>query len=252
MPSFFRSQTNDRAEPPILQEQLSISYDQLEGMSFPEVFTLLQSMLGNTPARARNLLPFIQRFYRIALYDNHVSQEHRETALQLAETLTADLEAALLDNPQAVSALKLANRHMIENARLTGYGSLAWRLREYAIPDADLIPYVIKPEHRHLVPDFFAAVPQQVAAKIKGPCVHELVLHSSYDSRNAILILHGLCAKGDGAACALFTPDEYHALLGVPDNYDAGRGVLVGLVSCRQQAGQDRLSECRFSRRLWR
>ena len=87
----------------------------------------------------------------------------------------------------------------------------------------------MKPEHRHLVPDFFAAMPPQLAAQIKRPSVRELVLQSDYNSGNAVLILHGLCAKGDKAACVLFTPDEYGALLSVPDNYDAGRGVLVGL-----------------------
>jgi len=210
------------------QESLSISYEQLEGMSFDEVFSLLQSLLKlKRNANVHSLISFIRRFYRIALYDNHVLPEHRETALKLAEVLTADVEAALSNSPEAVSALKNANASMVKDAQRMGYGSLAWKVQEYSI--SDVIAYAMKPEHRHLVPDFLEAMPPEHVAKTKRYYVRELVLQSSYDSRNAVLVLHGLCAKGDPAASVLFTLDEYAALLGVPDDYDAGRGVLVRL-----------------------
>jgi hypothetical protein len=44
-----------------------------------------------------------------------------------------------------------------------------------------------------------------------------------------VLILHGLVAKADKTACALVNAEERTALLGVPDDYGAGRKVLVNL-----------------------
>jgi hypothetical protein len=86
----------------------------------------------------------------------------------------------------------------------------------------------MRPEHRHLVHDYFDALPQLLAS-YKHLFVRELILQSNYKSRNAVLILHGTVAKGDKAAAVLFTSDEYRALLSVPEDYDGGRRVLVKL-----------------------
>ena len=62
------------------QESLQLSYDQLEEMPFQEVFSLLQSLLEHKKdVNEHSLIAFMRRFYRIALYDNHVLPEHRET-----------------------------------------------------------------------------------------------------------------------------------------------------------------------------
>jgi hypothetical protein len=219
MSEFFKSlfnRSSRRTEPSPPQQGSSISYEQLEGMPFQEVLALVKSLPVN--AQSRNLTAFVRRFYNIALYDNHVPQEHREAALKLAEALTADLEKALAANPEALAALKNANSQMIENTRRGGYGSLMWKLEEYSISGADTIPYVMKPEHRHLVPDFLEIIRPQTVAEAKHHWVRQLVLQSGYNSNNSVLILHGLAAKGDKGAAVLFTPDEYRALLNVPDN----------------------------------
>jgi hypothetical protein len=87
----------------------------------------------------------------------------------------------------------------------------------------------MKPEHRHLVPDYFEALGKETILKVRNLLVRFLILAEPYQAYNAVLILHGLAAKGDKAATALFTAEEYAALLAVPNNYDAGRRVLVAL-----------------------
>ncbi|MBX3348859.1 MAG: hypothetical protein KF747_08935 [Nitrospira sp.] len=50
-------------------------------------------------------------------------------------------------------------------------------------------------------------------------------------------MLHGLAAKGDKALAALVTPAELSALYNVPQNYAAGRNVLVSLGLLPKESG---------------
>ena len=180
-----------------------------------------------------NVAAVTRRLYQIALFDNRVPKEDREAALSLADALTEDLAAMLANQPDALAALRGIKPRMLDLARQGGCGSLIWRIEEFSISSADTIPYIMRPEHRHLVPDYFEALPQLLAS-YKHFFVRELLLQSSYKSCNAVLILHGTVAKGDKAAAVLFTSDEYRALLSVPEDYDGGRKVLVKLGSSRQ------------------
>jgi hypothetical protein len=206
---------------------LSIRHEQLQVMSFPKLLTIVKALPLNAPAQ--DIVALVRRSYNIALYDHHVPNEHREAALALAEALTADLEKGLAADPKALAALKDANNYTIENARQHGYGSLAWMLQEHSISNVDTIPYVMKPNYRHLVPDFLEIMRPQDMAMAKQHLVRQLIEQSEYNSNNSVLILHGLAAKGDAAMAAILTPDEYGALLNVSDNYAAGRDVLVSL-----------------------
>jgi len=107
--------------------------------------------------------------------------------------------------------------------------SLGWKIAEESISGADVIPYVMRPEPRHLVPDFLEGVGKETVVQVRKEFVRGLILAGQYEAYNAVLILHGLAAKGDKAAAVLFTVEEYAALLAVPNNYDAGRRVLVAL-----------------------
>ena len=188
---------------------------------------LVQSFPGTM--QSNTLIALIQKFNTIALYDNHVPSAHRSAALKLAEALTTDLEKVLADKPEAIAALRHANDAMVEMARKGGYGSLRWKLEEDLIEGKDYIPYAMKPEHRHLVPDFLEILGPESVAGMKHHLVRQLIWQSDYSSNNAVAILHGVATKGDKAAAAIFTPEEYRALLGVPDDYAAGRRVLVGI-----------------------
>jgi hypothetical protein len=94
----------------------------IEQMSFDEILAYIQSM--EATASVTECTPLIRRLYRIALYENQVPTQHRNAAIQLAETLTAQIEKALADIPDALAALQKANNSMIEDARQTGIGSL--------------------------------------------------------------------------------------------------------------------------------
>ena len=227
MKGFFTSlfRTNKERQGPIPSEPVA-SKEQIEQMSIEETLSYARSVKLNTSGQAITL---IQRLYTIALYDNHVQEQHREIALRLAEALTADLEKALSENPDGLAALRKANGFMIERARLHGVGSLSWKITEESVSTADIPRYVMKPEHRHLVPTFFEVIGKDAVLEFKKELVRQLILAGQYDAYNAVLILHGLVTKGDEAATALFTREEYAALATVPNNYDAGRHVLFSL-----------------------
>lgn len=119
---------------------------------------------------------------------------------------------------------------MQDNVRLFGIGSLGWMIVENDIPTDEIIPFVMRPEHGHLLADYLAAMGPAAVEKLKPSHVRHLIISRQYDnSFNAVLILHGLVAKDDKAASAIFTADERIALLGVPDDYSSGRNVLVNL-----------------------
>ena len=224
MKGFFKSlfRTGKERQEPIP----SRSVTSIEHMS---IYDILSYIAANELKTSGQFCTAIKRLYTIALYDNHVHEQHRETALRLAEALTADLEKALSGNPDALAALRKANSYMIENARLHGVGSLSWKITEESVSAADILPYVMKPEHRHLVPAYLEAMGEETVTKIRKELVRQLILAGQYEAYNAVLILHGLVTKGDEAATALFTGEEYAALAAVPNDYDAGRRVLVGL-----------------------
>ncbi len=204
-----------------------ISREALNLMAFPEVAELLMS-LGPTPTYSE-VSSLERRLYAIAVYDNHVPEEQRKAALQLSKALTEDFKKVFSGNEDAMAAHKVLLDIRIRNDRLMGYGSLAWQLAEYSISGADVIPYVMKPENRGLVEDFFTTVSPDALAVAKSECVRQLVLQSPYNTKNAVLILHGLVAKGDPAALAVFSRDELRVLLDVPNDYDSGRNILVNL-----------------------
>jgi hypothetical protein len=196
-------------------------------MSFDEIVAYIQSM--GEKASTEQFSPLLQRLYDIALYDHHVPAQHRDAARQLAEGLKVDWEKAISDNPKALAALKHANNYLLEGVRLRGIGSLAWKIKEESVLAADVIPYIMRPEHRHLVPDCLELMGKETVLQERKEFVRHLILARQYEVPNAVLILHGLAAKDDKAVAALFTGEEHAALLAVPNNYDAGRRVLVAL-----------------------
>ena len=223
--SFFRRGQSEAQPAPQLAPP--ISFEELEPLKFEELLKRVQSLPETVPSGT--MTAFVRRFLTLGLADHHVPQEQRLQALKLAEMLTQQLESVFANQPDSIAALKKANDAMFEIARTLGVGSLAWILEENSVPTDQYIPHAMKPEYRHLVPNFIEALGPEGLARSKKHMVHQLILQSDYRSRNAVFILHGLAAKGDKAAAAIFDADEYAALLGVPGDYDRGRKVLVNL-----------------------
>src|SRR5215510_1439758 len=162
----------------------------IEQMSLEEIIAYIPSM--GDQASVQQCIPLLQRLYEIALYDHHVLPQHRNAALKLAETLTSALEKGLSDTPDALASLQAANKLMIERARWFGIESLFWKIAEESVSNADFFPYVMRPEHRHLVPDYFEAIGQETVVKDRKEFVRHLILAKQYKADNAVLILHGL------------------------------------------------------------
>lgn len=227
---FFRSLFRRNTQVSLLEtapHNAAFSDEKLSKMQFQELMKVLESL--SPTANAHDLISIMRRSYEIALVDNHVPDEHREASLKLAEAVTADLEKSLANNPTALAAMRAANSHMKEYGRRAGVGSLIWQLNEYSVPDGETIQHIMKQGNRHLVPDFLAAHYPEIPAKLKYQMVRQLILQSVYETKNSVLILHGIAASGDAAATAIFTAEEYYALLNVPDDYESGRKVLVRL-----------------------
>jgi hypothetical protein len=146
------------------------------GKAHERGFHILSYAASTKLKTAAQRIDLVHRLYNIALYDNHVPEEHRKIALRLAEALTADIEKALSGNPDALAALRKANNHMIENARLHGVGSLSWKIMEESISEADILPYVMRPEHRHLVPVYLEAIGEKTVSEFRKELVRQLVL----------------------------------------------------------------------------
>ena len=200
----------------------------IENMPFEEVVAYCKALGDTMPYKDSTAL--VRRLYNIALYDHHVPHDQREAALFLAGTLGRDVEAILADNPDGLAAFKAACRFMEENAAHRGVTSLAWKLAEDGVPNDQVIPYIMRPEHGHLLGNFLAILDPAAVQGMKPLLVRYLIHLRPYGACfNAVLLLHAIAAHGDKAAAALFTEEEYRALLNVPDDYDAARGVLVGL-----------------------
>ena len=226
MAGFFKSVFGKRSAG--VKQEIPLTYEQLKGVPFDQLLKVLNSLKPEAMTFGPTHAIF-RRLQEIALIDNHVPEEQRDTARKLADALAADLEILFSNDPQKLALFKTEVDETRELARRGGYGSLVWRLNEYPMSSAEVLPYVMKPEHRHLVPDFLEIMGPDKIASMKHLMVQQLVLQAGYNSQNSVLILHGLATKGDKAAAALLTSDEYAALLNVPGNYAGGRGVLVGL-----------------------
>lgn len=225
MINFLKSLFRGSQRPENLTQQPLPSVEQ---MSFEQILAHIVSLDGAMPIGLATSL--VRRLYEIALYDHHVPIEQRKNAYQLLEGVKADLETTLAENPGALEAFRNANKHMEGNVRYIGVDSLAWTIKENNISDNQIVSFVMRPEHGHLLADFLVTLEPSVVESVKTQLIRELILSRRYDNTyNAVLILHGLAAKADSATVALFTPEELTALLGVPDDYKAGRNVLVNL-----------------------
>jgi hypothetical protein len=200
----------------------------IQGMSLEEVIAQIKS-LGESPLSPVHIA-LLTRLYSIALLDNHVPAGQRDAAHKLSKAFEADLEAAAVDSPEWLTALRNTTRSVEENAAIGGVGSLRWKLEEESIPPAEFIPYIMRPEHDLLIPNFLKIVGREPVAKFKPLYVKCLIRSREYrGANNAVILLHALATRGDKATAAIFTVDEHKALVAVPDDYAAGRRILVEL-----------------------
>lgn len=197
-------------------------------MSPAELVEYMGTFNGSMPSTVFNAVH--KRLYEIALYDHHLDEQTRTQAWHVIEVVNKVAKEANADNPKYFQALQTASETMVSAARFIGVGSLGWLMKEHDVPAEELIPFVMKPEYGHLLTNFLVSLGVEPFAKVKAGLVKHLILSRRYGKcTNAVLSLHGLAAKGDKATLALFTEGELAVLVGVPDDYLAGRQLLVNL-----------------------
>jgi hypothetical protein len=201
-------------------------------MSLDEIIAFIGSKKDSLPTE--ELFGCLRRLSEIIVLDNRIPEQQREMALKLYCAIMQYLKESS-DNPDALKALKDANDGMIKNAC---NGSLSWKINEESIPSEDVVAYAMRPDHRHLVPDFLATTEIEELKKIKREFIRQIILSEDYDGMNAVLMMHGLTAKGDKAVAALLSPVEFNALLNVPTDYTSGRNVLVSFGLLPKESGE--------------
>ncbi|MER9845385.1 hypothetical protein NKJ59_29995 [Mesorhizobium australicum] len=224
MAGFFKGLFGGKAKTP---PPGKITFEQIEQASLADVLKMIDGLDPHTTMASATAL--VRRLYHIGLFDHHVEQEERSKALVLAEALFDDCCKAFASDPVQTAALQNAKSATIEMARQYGVGSLFWNLQEFAISNADTVPYVMKPEHRHLLPDLLTNMPAEMLQGDRHHYIRQMIIQSDYGVQNAVLVMHGLAAKADPAVGVLFSDDECRALLEVPGDYTKGRRVLAGL-----------------------
>ncbi|MCC4113726.1 hypothetical protein LLG90_00005 [Aromatoleum toluclasticum] len=137
----------------------------IEGMSFLEILEHVKQLPESITIQHGTALT--KRLYEIALYDHHVSEEHRTGAVKLLETVNETVEAVMRENPQALTAYRTANAYMEENAHRIGIGSLAWLIEEHGVPPEQIVEFIANSEYRHLLNDFFSVLDRATAEKVK-------------------------------------------------------------------------------------
>lgn len=195
-------------------------------MSLQEIVFFLKGTEDTLPLS--DLSSLTKRLYEIAFFDHHISNDTRLMATQVLKVVKKTVEKSLEDNPDALAQYGQANQYMEDNVPLFGYGALGWLLEEEQIPDAEVVSYLLRSEHGHLLQNFLRTMGDKTKEATKQAMIKELVLSRRYqDVSNAIAILYGLAAKKDAATVAIFSPEDLDSFLHAPENYPKARNVLV-------------------------
>jgi len=215
----------------------------IDKMSLDEILVYVSSLEDNVTS-----VPFgtlTKRLYEIAYFDHHIPTEKREAAVQLLGSVKQDVKESFKDHPDLLNAYQAANQFMEDNIIKFGYGSLAWLSEENQIKAKDIIGYVMKPEHGHLLSEYLKIMREGSGGtlrKIKPYLIKNLIIlrhHFPGGMENAVLEVFGLVTKKDPAAFAIFSDDELKTILRTPKNYQEARNILVkyGLLPKLSQSG---------------
>ena len=195
-------------------------------MSLQEIVSFLEVAEGSLPSS--DLCSVTKRLYEIAFFDHHISNDTRLMATRVLKVVKETVEEGLKDNPDGLTQYKQANQHMEDNVPLFGHGALGWLLEEEQIPDTEVVSYILRTEHGHLLQNFLRIMGDTAKQATKPSMIKELVLSRRYqDVSNAVAILYGLATKKDAATVAIFSPEDLDSFLHAPENYPKARNVLV-------------------------
>jgi len=171
---------------------------------------------------------FTDRLIDITYNDRDTSAEDRRKGIRYIEGLIPTFVEMLEPYPEALEAYKKAYEFQLGNVKYFGFGSLAWKISQPGVSNADVIRIVVEPTSGPLIPNFIEAMPPENWAAAKPDVLQQLILdRRRVGEVNAVLVLAGLVSGYDQVAWNVLTEDERIALLDVSRQYDSARDVLV-------------------------
>ena len=149
------------------QKQTAGTPPPIEHMSFGQIGAFMSHIDGRTATKYGAALT--KRLYEIALYDNHVPEAHREAAYKLLRVIKETMEIVYCHSPEVLAEYRELNAFMERVARYIGVASLPWLLKENNIcGEAEMIEFISRPDHRHLLDAFYVVTGQDLVDQIKA------------------------------------------------------------------------------------
>lgn len=208
-----------------------------EQMAVQDVVAWISKLSDNAPFKL--ISACMLRLYDIAFFDHEVEAADRSLSIKLISSLKESICKQFESDAERLAAFQKATEFTEGRIAYTGVNSLPWLIEEHHVSNADTIPFILRPEHSVRLARFLEMMEAKVLQGAKPHMVRELVLQRHGRAYpNTVLHLHGIACRGDPAAHAIFTGDEFSALIRAPHDYQAARRVLVelGLLSINSSA----------------
>lgn len=209
-----------------------LRWEEVEGMDYPALLDIMKARLSGKDCATFTEMGHMQRrLFEIALWDNHVDEGHRASALNLAGKLGEDMTAHAAGNLDLEQAYKAAVAYMVDGAP---YGTLAWLIEEHRVQKGQYAAFIVRPEHSHLVKAYFQGVAEVAKPEAMKAFRRDLIRELIADRRppgakNAVLILHGMATGREATLEALLDDAEITAFRNAHGAYDSARRAAVAL-----------------------
>lgn len=154
--AFFTKKRIATAPPPTSQDRET----RFDNMNIDDLTKFVKRHSEDNSLTGHLMLKVHKRALRIAHFDNFTSQDDRDAAVCLSESLEKDIATYFYanDNCQALHLFWRRQELLKKNVKAVGVGSLSWLIVENKIPDAEVASFVLKPEYSHLLSDYRAWV----------------------------------------------------------------------------------------------
>ncbi len=209
-----------------------VCYEDIMDKPLSELLPFMKQALGKSPTGSVSVLvSFQRRLYEIAYWDNHVSDGHRSSAFELAQTLTDSIESGFAGDPDGLEAYRYVVQNLISSSP---YGSLCWLITENNIQSDQIIAFASRLENAPLLRKYFedasASGPEVLRGFIREMLREIINTRRPGGSKNAVLILHGLAVARDATLEAILEPEAISAFRNAHRDYAMAQRKLTDLL----------------------
>jgi hypothetical protein len=215
-----------------LAERSVQEFGYLESLTLLELMAEAREMASSEPVLS-SMTPFMRRFYDIAFFEHGISAEERSAALATAQAFEADIVASLSDNDEGLTAFLEAVEHHKEHGRVTGIGSLHWKMEDEGVPADELIAYIARVEHAPLLPDYLSMLDADVIAQIRNALLGDIVAARQAVGQNSTEALVALVESNDPSIELLLESGEIHLLKNWTSNQEQAQQLVSQLLRLR-------------------